>query len=109
MTKSDPSTTFDSSVPAEVGSQSSQITLSITQGHEQEPVLITGNGFGPLHEAGSIAFDGVPAHIVSWTNQNILTFVPYGARSGSLTVLTKDGQSFSAEFIVLPGVWERPD
>jgi len=86
-----------------------QLRLSTSQGQEQEPVLISGEGFGPRHDAGSIAFNGVPAHVVTWSNQNILTFVPYGATSGALVVLTKRGQSFSADFTVLPGVYEPPD
>lgn len=79
------------------------LTLNVTHASEQEPVLITGHGFG--REAGTVTFNEVPARVLTWTDGAVLTSVPYGATSGNLTVRTVEGREASVHFTVDPGVW----
>jgi hypothetical protein len=79
------------------------LTLNVSSGPEQQPVFISGLGFGEA--VGAVTFNGVAAAVTTWTESAILTAVPYGATSGDLIVRTADGREAAAHFDVTPGVW----
>jgi len=82
--------------------------LSISNGPEQSPVLITGKGFGD--KQGTVFFNDVAGPVGSWTDRSVLTSVPYGATTGPITLRAADGRTFTAgQFTVDPGVWSETD
>lgn len=49
-------------------------------------VQINGSGFGTTQGSSSVAFRGIAASIISWSDNQIIATVPTGAGSGTLTV-----------------------
>jgi len=73
-------------------------SLSVTSGPEQTPIAITGGPFGD--SAGDLRLNEVPMPVVAWTNAAIDTHVPYGATSGDVVVIRKDGARAAVPFTV---------
>jgi hypothetical protein len=71
---------------APVGGAAPPVVTSIypASGAPGTPVTITGTGFGTTQ--GTVAFDGVPAAVVSWSATSIVAEVPVGATAGFVTV-----------------------
>lgn len=66
-------------------------------------VTVTGTSFGVTE--GSIAFGGISADVVSWTNDTIRARVPEGAYPGSRSIVVAQSQVSSAPYpfkVVLP-------
>lgn len=66
--------------------------LSVTSGPVGTPVTITGANFGSMQGASVVKFNSTMATATSWNDTTILTSVPSGATSGSVTV-TVGGQT----------------
>ena len=64
-------------------------------------VTITGSSFGPTQAAGSVVkFSGTPATIESWSDNQIVAFVPAGATSGTVAVEVGGVRSNEVAFTV---------
>jgi len=75
-------------------------TLDPSSGPEQTPITISGKDFGDT--AGTIRLNEVSAPVLTWTDTEITTSVPYGASTGDLVVRTADGRSAAVAFTVEP-------
>jgi len=64
-----------------------------------DEVRIFGLGFGATQDSSSVSFNGVQAHIDSWSDVLIVTTVPAGAMTGSVTI-SVDGNFSSHKFVV---------
>ena len=62
-------------------------SLTPTGGTVGTTVTITGLGFQPYQRDSTVTFNGVPASITSWSDTQIVTSVPPGAATGSLSVI----------------------
>ena len=72
--------------------------ISPTAGPPDTEVTITGSGFG---NSGTVAFDGVEAAVVSWSDTTIKVKAPSNAHSGKISVRTEDGEVIQGpEFVV---------
>lgn len=61
-------------------------------------VTVTGSGFG--NTQGSIAFNGIPSTVQSWSDGQITTSVPTGASTGPILVNIGGVNSNGASFVV---------
>ena len=81
-------------------------TLNVPDAQEQAPILLTASSEGFGRELGRVTFNEVTATVLTWTDNTILTSVPYGATTGDLTVRTADGRTAAVPFRVVSGVWK---
>jgi YD repeat-containing protein len=73
-------------------------------------VTILGSGFNAAPGGNVVAFNGVPATVITANGSEISTEVPGGAGSGRLTVRTSYGDATSAaDFLVPPGAYGVTD
>lgn len=76
-------------------------TVAPLTGKAGDMVTLTGSG---LTGTGTVAFAGVPARSFTVTaDANIVTTVPYGAKTGVLTVTTPGGTATSIQVFVVDG------
>jgi hypothetical protein len=76
--------------------------FSPTSGGVGTQVTITGSGFGSPATANSVYFNGTPAQIASWSDSQIVTSVPSGAMSGSISVSVQGMTSWSSTPFSVP-------
>jgi hypothetical protein len=65
-------------------------------------IRVQGEGFGNSQNGGSLAFNGVTASVVSWSDTQITAAVPSGAVTGPVTVSTGGFASNGVNFTVTP-------
>jgi hypothetical protein len=68
--------------------------LSPNAGAEGTPVTITGSNFGASQNGGSVAFNGIPTAVNTWSDAAISLVVPPGATTGNV-VVTRGGGAVS--------------
>jgi hypothetical protein len=74
--------------------------LNPTSGVVGAVVTITGTNFGSTQGTSSVAFNGTPATVTSWTATSIATSVPTGATTGSVVVTVGGVASNGSTFTV---------
>jgi YD repeat-containing protein len=70
-------------------------------------VALTGTRFGDIQGASTVAYDGSPVQVVSWSENKIVVLVPPGTKSGSprsFVVSVNGQQSSSIAFTVIPHI-----
>ncbi len=78
-------------------------SLQPTSGVPGDTVEIRGARFGNAQGNGTVSFNGVPAAVSFWSNNEIDAVVPAGAGSGDVAVVTQEGRvSNGSFFTVLP-------
>jgi hypothetical protein len=78
--------------------------LSPNTGATGQVITITGSGFGPSQQGGTVHFNGAVASPSSWSDASIQVQVPANATSGNVVVIASGVGSNSAAFTVLPGI-----
>jgi hypothetical protein len=104
-------------VPANAPSNFSPLpvitSISPTSGSTNQPVTISGSGFGPAINAGAtggfygcpgggVNFTNTNSHPTSWSSTQITVPVPNNAATGPVSVYTCGGTSNSVNFTVPP-------
>jgi hypothetical protein len=76
-------------------------TLQPPSGLPGQQTIVNGSNFGPCACPATVAINGTPATIVSWSSTKITALIPPGATSGNLVVtvggLASNGMAFSVE------------
>ncbi len=74
-------------------------------------VAITGTGFGATQGTSSVSVNGTASAVASWSDSNIIAFVPANATSGPFSVRVNGQTANSSSFTVtpLPSGWSDGD
>lgn len=101
---SDDDHSFRVIVPASPPSISSLSPASsrLTSDATGTAVTIKGWGFGPIRGTGRVAFNGVPASVIDWSDAEIRAALPEGATTGPVVVTVHDEPSNGLPFTVYP-------
>ena len=75
-------------------------SLSTTSGPVGTPVTITGTNFGSTQGASTVAFNGTPATVTSWSATSLVASVPTGATTGNVVVTVGGVASNGVNFTV---------
>jgi Tol biopolymer transport system component len=86
------------------------LQLSPTHGIVRSEVILVGEGFGATQGSGSVAFDNVPAVVLSWSDRILTVEVPIIPTPGGASVPTEvivkvdGGTNGRGEFTVVRGI-----
>jgi YD repeat-containing protein len=81
------------SIPFTVYGPPSLTSVSPTGGVSGQSISIVGANFETLQGSGTVALNGSPMAVTSWSDTAIATTIPIGATSGPIIVTTRHGQS----------------
>ncbi len=75
-------------------------TTTPNTGVAGDTITIAGSSFGAQQGSSTVTFNGVTAHVQSWSNTNIVVTVPQGATSGPLIITVNGTPTASVGFTI---------
>ncbi|MHB8894655.1 MAG: YCF48-related protein [Candidatus Geothermincolia bacterium] len=109
LTVADPMHAFASSlnggIMAGLGQAPAVTSVSPGAGSNGTLVTVNGSNFGSSQEASTVAFNGVAAPVVSWSDTQVRCTVPASATGGPVVITTPFGKSTGAGFVVRFPTW----
>jgi photosystem II stability/assembly factor-like uncharacterized protein len=93
------------SVMAGVGYAPTITSVSPGAGRDGTVVTVKGSNFGSAQDGSAVTFNGIQAHVATWSDTKITCAVPPAATGGPIVVTTPFGTSNGAAFVVRLPTW----